>query len=282
MDASRKGPQGSELTRLFRMTPQDEAPMFPPFEEQPTLPRMEPVTQFFSADELRSRGEKVNPHGFGSGEFATVQQRRTLLIGTASGATSTPPPAPVATSTPPTTLDATVPSRNVANEPVQLPYVWGPKLRGGAISARHIVLAVLSVAVPVVFLAEPALHARYVAHHAATLPATTLPAATAPAATLSAATANVATPTGTTTRAPAPSATNSSTTTGVVANGATAKVGAANSRGPTAERAAIDAVAEGRYAAALDLYRKLASEDPSRQSYRDAARILAARLTAQP
>lgn len=252
MDGGRKTPpQGSELTRLFRMTPQDEAPMFPPFEEQPTLPRMEPVTQFFSADELRSRGEKVNPHGFGSGEFATVRQRKTLLIGTASGATSTPP----------TTLDATVPSRNVATEPVQLPYVWGSKLRGGAISPRHIVLALLAVAVPVVFLEGPALRARY---------ATSATNAT----------------NATSATAPIPSATTPASTTAVAAGAVTARspvaTAATSQHGPTAERAAIDAVAEGRYAAALDLYRKLATEDPSRQSYRDAARILAARLTAPP
>ncbi len=253
MDGGRKTPpQGSELTRLFRMTPQDEAPMFPPFEEQPTLPRMEPVTQFFSADELRSRGEKVNPHGFGSGEFATVRQRKTLLIGTASGATSTPP----------TTLDANRAEPQRRDRAGAAPLRLGFEAPRGARSRRGTSCSRSSPS-PFRWCSSKARRS-------------------APRYATSATNATNAT----SATAPIPSATTPASTTAVAAGAVTARspvaTAATSQHGPTAERAAIDAVAEGRYAAALDLYRKLATEDPSRQSYRDAARILAARLTAPP
>jgi hypothetical protein len=258
-----------------------------------TLPRMEPVTRFFSADELLSRGEKVNPHGFGSGEFETVKQRlgssphaaavpawpdgrrggpiqrNTLPIGTAAGATSEPPPPPKAPS--PT-------ARSASDEPVNLPYVWGPKLGTGAISLRHVVMALLAAALPVVFLAGPVLRARFAPHAPTTHTAAKNPKSTeaaAPAAPVTAAAAP---------SAPSPSPRSAGPVTSPTDMTSTVTTsplrGQAAGHGPTPERAAIDAVAEGRYAVALDLYRKLMSEDPSRQSYRDAVRILTARLTA--
>jgi hypothetical protein len=47
--------------------------------------------------------------------------------------------------------------------------------------------------------------------------------------------------------------------------------------GVSRERAAADAVAEGRYPAAAQLYAELARESPGRRAYREAARILSAR-----
>jgi hypothetical protein len=59
---------------------------------------------------------------------------------------------------------------------------------------------------------------------------------------------------------------------------ATAAAAAEKSRGATLERIAVDAVGEGRYGAALDAYRRLAADQPSKEAYRDAVRILTDRL----
>jgi len=53
-------------------------------------------------------------------------------------------------------------------------------------------------------------------------------------------------------------------------------------RGVTLERAASDAVIEGRYRAAVEIYDRLAQSTPGRPVYREAARILSERQTEVP
>jgi hypothetical protein len=56
----------------------------------------------------------------------------------------------------------------------------------------------------------------------------------------------------------------------------------ASSKEKTLERQAVDLVAEGDYAKAADLYRKLVAEDPTNPAYSEALRILQARLDGGP
>jgi hypothetical protein len=301
----------ASLTRMFRMSPQDpdvngnppSAVPTPRAESQTTqrmdqvprrgepdlgqttqrldaiTQRMEPITQFFSQDDLLTRGERVGERSLGSGAFETVKPR----TGSSPFATALPLPAPVSTVTP--TMGVTVPpvtprsvppiqaapGRVLDESSIHLPYMWSPRLKAPeGFSPPRVIMAVLLLLTMGLLLFRPQINARLAARRAAVAHAAEPHVSAVPVPVSVPVTAPTAT-------APAVVATGLVATTNVVAT--PTPRAPAGTKGTTLERAAIDAVAEGRYAAALDMYRKLAADDPSQDSYKEASRILLERLT---
>jgi len=228
--------------------------------DAPTLLRVEPATRFVSADELFSRGEELNRRDPGSGKFERVTH--------SPGVPAVERARPVRDPVPPAKL------RSAASGPSD-----------ASVRRRRIIAIALASALS--FSGGLLLGARTPGNGPPAGPAVarppraanSLPPAPGAASGRSDAANRVATSTlektgpGAAAGAPSSSMPASATPPESALRRETPGV-----HGATLQRAAVDAVVEGRYDAALGLYRRLAGDDPSRQAYRDAVNVLAARL----
>jgi hypothetical protein len=241
------------------------------------------VTRFFSADELMSRRDRLEQRGF-SNERPTI--RGLPVAPSAFAAPSSENRVDQQAAAPPDASAAAVRRSPANDEPVDLPYLWArPSLLGRlrALPPRRVLMLLLVLLSLYRVWVRPISFSPRRAHVTASRPVTV--ASKAPAKpterTIATETAqpNPKAPVGAATP-PTASAVSPTVTPVTPAPARVSAVGPAaeNGKGATLERIAVDAVGEGRYGAALDAYRRLAADEPSKEAYRDAVRILTERL----